>query len=252
MSNEDCLLDGFHFDTAEEYEKALKEKQVIAYLLRQVDISDPEKALRVYQQCLSQRLFSTAIGFDFLQKLESSLLETPGIDPADVPPIPADMQAAGSPADTADRENPAGPERTEGQGGGPVSEIFAGQGGISGQNAQTAGQVTAGQGTDEQTADPAAGEKGDGSSDRASVRKARALAEKYRRRAGNRLIIIIILLFVVAAMFIISLSSDLPTIVNYKTKIINQYSSWEDELNQREKDLDQRELKIRELEEKQE
>lgn len=50
----------------------------------------------------------------------------------------------------------------------------------------------------------------------------------------------------VAAMFIITLKSDQPNILNYETAITNRYASWEQELTEREQVIreKERELKI--------
>lgn len=48
----------------------------------------------------------------------------------------------------------------------------------------------------------------------------------------------------VAAMFIITLQSDNPNILNYKKVILNQYASWEQELTEREKLIRQKENEL--------
>jgi len=49
-------------------------------------------------------------------------------------------------------------------------------------------------------------------------------------------------------MFFITLSSDLPTIVNYRTRLNNEYASWDEELKEREAALDLREKELMERE----
>lgn len=44
----------------------------------------------------------------------------------------------------------------------------------------------------------------------------------------------ILLVVALAAMFYLSYRSDIPTIVNYRTAIVNEYSQWEQELTERE------------------
>lgn len=57
--------------------------------------------------------------------------------------------------------------------------------------------------------------------------------------AGN-----IVLILMVAAMFVITLSSRHPTILNYKEKLLDEYASWEQELNQRERSVQQKEREL--------
>ena len=39
----------------------------------------------------------------------------------------------------------------------------------------------------------------------------------------------------IGMLILLSLRSDLPTIVNYRTAIVNEYSEWEQELTERER-----------------
>ena len=55
----------------------------------------------------------------------------------------------------------------------------------------------------------------------------------------------IFLLIIVIAMFIIASTSDSDNILNYKRKVTNRYSSWEQDLTQREKVIREKEKKLR-------
>ena len=44
----------------------------------------------------------------------------------------------------------------------------------------------------------------------------------------------IVLIILVCAMFVITMNSDNPNILNYRTQIVDQYASWEEELNEKE------------------
>lgn len=57
--------------------------------------------------------------------------------------------------------------------------------------------------------------------------------------AGN-----IVLLLMVAGMFAVTLSSRLPTILDYKEKLLDEYASWEQELDQRERTVQQKEREL--------
>lgn len=52
------------------------------------------------------------------------------------------------------------------------------------------------------------------------------------------------LLFLVIAMFVITLRSDTPNMINYRSAIENEYSSWEQELQEREKIVKEKELEL--------
>lgn len=70
-----------------------------------------------------------------------------------------------------------------------------------------------------------------------------------KRDKGNdklriSLFVNMILVVLIIGMFFISLNSDNPNILNYKTVIENKYASWEQELTQREQRIRQREAQL--------
>ena len=54
----------------------------------------------------------------------------------------------------------------------------------------------------------------------------------------------IILVVCVVAMFAMALTSDSPTIMNYQSKLLNRYASWEQELTEREKAVSEKEQEL--------
>ena len=48
----------------------------------------------------------------------------------------------------------------------------------------------------------------------------------------------------VVAMFAMALTSDSPTIVDYQSKLLNRYASWEQELTEREKAVSEKEQEL--------
>ena len=72
--------------------------------------------------------------------------------------------------------------------------------------------------------------------------------EKKRRTLAISISVNIALIVAVIAMFYITLNSDNPNILNYETAILNKYSSWEQDLEERESVVreKERELKISE------
>lgn len=54
----------------------------------------------------------------------------------------------------------------------------------------------------------------------------------------------ILLVLAMVAMFVISLNSDNPNIINYKQAITNQYATWEQELTERERAIREREREL--------
>lgn len=83
-----------------------------------------------------------------------------------------------------------------------------------------------------------------------TARREETLAEKNEeiRRCNDRIrickIIIGAMAAAVVAMFIITMKSDNPNILNYETAIQNKYATWEQDLVEREKAVREKELEL--------
>ncbi len=58
----------------------------------------------------------------------------------------------------------------------------------------------------------------------------------------------IILIILIIAMFVIAANSSAPNIVNYERVLTDKYSSWKEELMQKEEELRQRERELEQRE----
>lgn len=75
-------------------------------------------------------------------------------------------------------------------------------------------------------------------------REARNLVKTFRNEYKISIVVNVILLIAVIAMFIITLKADNPNMINYRTAIINQYSEWQQDLEQREAVIREKELQL--------
>lgn len=71
--------------------------------------------------------------------------------------------------------------------------------------------------------------------------KYQIIIEDYRIRLRNSRIISAFLFVIIIIMILIAVFSDRTTFINYENKILNKYSSWEEDLNAREKALKEKE-----------
>ena len=76
--------------------------------------------------------------------------------------------------------------------------------------------------------------------------KDNAMVEKMRGRMRFLLGANILLVVAIVAMFVITLTSNNTTILNYENQIIDKYENWEQELEQREAELKEREAQLAE------
>ncbi len=79
--------------------------------------------------------------------------------------------------------------------------------------------------------------------------KAKKEKQKLKDRLRLSFIINLLLAIVVIAMFAIQLTTSNPNIVNYEEEVLNKYSGWQQELNEKEMALNERESRILEKEE---
>lgn len=66
------------------------------------------------------------------------------------------------------------------------------------------------------------------------IKPAPKKVDPYKRKFTLAIMIIVILVITIIAMFIITLSSDTPNMINYRNAIVNEYASWEQDIKQRE------------------
>lgn len=83
---------------------------------------------------------------------------------------------------------------------------------------------------------------------RESTVKQRVISAKKRNDGQDKFIISVIanivLFILVVAMFVITLNSENPNILNYKTQIINKYAAWDQELTERENRVREKEAEL--------
>lgn len=91
MKNE-FVVDGFSFETKEEYEKAKGEQEVISYLETKIDFRNTAAVLSIYHKLLEKESFQTAVGLSFLKGLRTNLLSSGKIAEKDLKQIPVQAQ----------------------------------------------------------------------------------------------------------------------------------------------------------------
>ncbi len=78
-----------------------------------------------------------------------------------------------------------------------------------------------------------------------SVQRSAALRKlEYKNKFITSVCLNVIMVIVVAAMFVISLRSDTPNMVNYRRAIVDEYSEWEQKLTDREREVREAERQL--------
>lgn len=78
----------FQFESRETYDRAKKEEEIIRALQEKTDLSDGKTALKLYHKLVADKVFSTVIGYAFLQELRRAILDSNLVTPDMLTPIP--------------------------------------------------------------------------------------------------------------------------------------------------------------------
>lgn len=191
MAKEGYILEGYQFKSQQEYDRAKKEKETIAYLMANTDTSDMKALLKIYNRSVDKQSFQTIIGQQFLYDLRKKLVGSQLVSEDTLAPIriAADGNAGGK------------------------------------------------------------------SEDKAAAAKAEKYKEAYEDAvAGQKIknLIIVVLIVIIIGMVAITAStrySVFTYFTNYeediRNEIIDEMQQWEQELDEREKTLEQRESLIK-------
>lgn len=87
MSNEQWIVEGFSFRTKQEYEKAAKEQESVAYIKANSDLKNVKSALKIYMNLTERDIFETVVGYNFMESLRRYILSKKIVPENMVPPI---------------------------------------------------------------------------------------------------------------------------------------------------------------------
>ena len=200
-------IGGYIFDDENKAKKAAKELKAVEYILGQIKDADEKGVLSVYKKLLNQRLFSTEIGMSFLSQLRQNLVSSGAFTEADIP-----LVYSLDDSDVKSKENHAS----------------------SVQSTKNEEKVDNKSKAKKEKADKSFVSGGDD----------HLLAEIKKLKLFNKILLIlcITLLLCVLGMFYVNSTINSPTILNYEEKLIDKYSSWEQELTEREAAVKEKEL----------
>lgn len=195
-------IGGYIFDDENKAKEAAKELKAVEYILGQIRDSDEKAVLTVYKKLLNQRMFSTEIGMSFLAQLRQNLLDSEVFTPEDIPPV---YSLEEPPKDVTPEEKT---EDTNSSSDEKVSKAKKEKA-----DKKVVAKVT---------------------SDSSEIKRLKAINKVL-------LILCIALLLCVLGMFYVSTTINSPTILDYEEKLIDKYSSWEQDLTEREEAIREKE-----------
>lgn len=200
---------GFAFQDAEEGDKASHELEAVEYIEDTMNWQDSDQVLKLYLQILDSGMFTTPVGLSFLRDIQRRLLDGGQIDPYQIPDVPVPVTFGHVAAGIVAKQGNAELKETDAMN--------------SSEEDETALRL------------------------RDSDRLLNAMKKrnvKHRRSIQMQKVMIGILVIMVILMFVISLTGRAPTILNYRSKVQNEYSEWEEELKAREDLIREREHEL--------
>ena len=246
-----------------------KEQRAIDYLRSQLDMGDPQTVLVVYSQIIEQDVFHTQVGFSFLQELKDYLTATPAIHNADIPdftPPAAEEPVSSEPLISEEPALSIGLEEEPDLSIGAEDELDLSAGAVD-----SSLDLLVEEPPEEKPAESTAAPAEPGGKEAAAPQKKRGLFRRKSKKSKEKkqpeaskkpesdggyrvlflysLFVNLVLILMVIAMFVLTLTSDSPNIINYRTKIEDEYASWEQSLTEREQELRTWEQELSEAEE---
>lgn len=88
MINSSYELNGYVFETLEDYNKAKSELSAVMYIKSQVKNKSIEQRYDLYCSIIKQNSFTTVIGFKYLTEFRNSLSASEQLSGSYIPPIP--------------------------------------------------------------------------------------------------------------------------------------------------------------------
>lgn len=88
MVKDPYRIDEYSFTNREEYERALKEKETVAYLMANTGSNDYKALLKVYNRSVEKKSFHTVIGTEYLSSLRRQLIASGIVTEESLAPVP--------------------------------------------------------------------------------------------------------------------------------------------------------------------
>ena len=85
---ENYVTNQYSFESRESYEQTKKEAEQIKKLIHSADLKNPKIALKIYNKCVSDKMFHTMAGYNFLMELRNFIWKSGLVSEQSLAPIP--------------------------------------------------------------------------------------------------------------------------------------------------------------------
>lgn len=94
-NNDKYTIDDYSFSSKADYERAVKEKETISYIVANTNMADMKSVLKVYNKSVGKKSFQTVLGLEFVRNMRKSLINSGIVADDTIPPVPVPV-ASGS------------------------------------------------------------------------------------------------------------------------------------------------------------
>ncbi|MGN0160469.1 MAG: hypothetical protein ACI4AQ_03670 [Lachnospiraceae bacterium] len=217
---EKYLVGGYEFDTIEQAGEARKELQAVQYMAQKTDGCTPDVAYKIYRKIVDHQLFKTEIGLDYLRALEEFLMQNGMFD------VPDDREEEEEAGIKGEMPVSAEAEKLQNDKLNPSDIPMSTNPETDGQDAQDVQDVQEQEAKD------------------LSAKKRKDKEQSMKEWLVTSMFFNVLLAIAVAIMLYIASTGSSVNILNYETKLQDKYSSWSEELKQKETALKEREKEV--------
>lgn len=100
-------VDGYGFMGKSEYERALKEKETVSYLMATTDLTDTKALLKIYNRSIEKESFRTVVGLEYMGRLRRNIVKSGVVSAESLAPIPVKTMSRSGQSARADKDSPS-------------------------------------------------------------------------------------------------------------------------------------------------
>lgn len=228
----------YYYDNRKAASTAENELKAVEYMRENLDLDKPEELFAAYEQMIAKKVFVTEVGMSFLEDIRNYLKVYATLATKLSPLYPIENLAV---KNVQRKKSHYKEDRRR------ELAVTKAEKAIDPKKAQKAAvEVLSGESAEKTKKKRQKKEKINEPKVKVKKQKEKVVEEKntdpvdyrYRELFHLTLTLCIVLFVSIVAMFIISSTSNNINILNYENEIIDKYSTWEQELSDREKELD--------------
>ena len=94
-TNNKYTIGGYSFSNKGDYERALKEKETISYIVANTNMADMKSVLKVYNRSVEKKSFQTVLGLEFVKNMRKNLINSGIVSEDTIQAVPVPSASSG-------------------------------------------------------------------------------------------------------------------------------------------------------------